>query len=348
MPKKRERVVEGAVFEINCGTKLTVKYFVSNSIVGVEDESGYVKEVRVSQLVTGSLDWKTATVPFSNFADRRVGEEFKLKCGVVVKVVDYKRATRVTVEDSYGNRKTTKYEKLKTGVLSWNSFLPDDSPYKVLHPENAPSVKVGDVFLLNCGVSVVVTRYTNRYCILVEDCEGNIKECTTSSLKSGSLSWSEFGHTSSRTLREKVPIGKVFESKVCGRFTILKVYGAKNITVCWELTEHIQQNCTKSQVLSGNLQDESVQKATSLRLNYVYHVFVNGDLAYIGKGKGKRYLHPKSGASSCAELNRHYFLGDKIEVVILKDGLSSIEASKLEKDMIWKMQPKYNKKYNNG
>ena len=43
---------------------------------------------------------------------------------------------------------------------------------------------------------------------------------------------------------------------------------------------------------------------------YVYIVFVNGVPKYVGKGKGDRFKHPISGASSVPELNRDFFNGD--------------------------------------
>lgn len=63
---------------------------------------------------------------------------------------------------------------------------------------------------------------------------------------------------------------------------------------------------------------------------YVYQAFVDGELKYIGKGKGKRYLHCLSGASSCPELNRDFHSGKKIEVIKYKEGIPESEAEGLE------------------
>lgn len=59
---------------------------------------------------------------------------------------------------------------------------------------------------------------------------------------------------------------------------------------------------------------------------YVYFVFVNGTLRYIGKGKKDRYKHPVSGASSCAELNRDHFAGKCVEVRLAARNLTESEA----------------------
>ena len=59
---------------------------------------------------------------------------------------------------------------------------------------------------------------------------------------------------------------------------------------------------------------------------YVYFVFVEGTLRYIGKGKKDRYKHPISGTSSCAELNRDHFAGKCIEVRLGARNLTDAEV----------------------
>lgn len=67
---------------------------------------------------------------------------------------------------------------------------------------------------------------------------------------------------------------------------------------------------------------------------YVYVVFVDKQLKYIGKGKEKRFEHACSGCSTVFGLNRDYFEGKLIEVGIAKDKMSETEALKLETAMI--------------
>lgn len=62
------------------------------------------------------------------------------------------------------------------------------------------------------------------------------------------------------------------------------------------------------------------------KVYYVYHCFVDGNLRYIGMGKGDRYKHCNSGKSSCAELNRDFLEDRKIDVQIIAKGLSKDEA----------------------
>ena len=80
---------------------------------------------------------------------------------------------------------------------------------------------------------------------------------------------------------------------------------------------------------------------------YVYQAFVDGELKYIGKGKGKRMDHCLSGASSCAELNRDFHAGKNIEVVKYKDKLQEFEAEDLEIMLLNEYKDKgiYNKRF---
>ena len=80
------------------------------------------------------------------------------------------------------------------------------------------------------------------------------------------------------------------------------------------------------------------QKAKLLSLQgkdyYVYMVFVDGHLRYVGKGKKERYKHAISGASSCPELNRDFFQEKCIEVRIGASGLTEKEALSLEEEYL--------------
>lgn len=67
---------------------------------------------------------------------------------------------------------------------------------------------------------------------------------------------------------------------------------------------------------------------------YVYQAYVDGELKYIGKGKGNRIDHCTSGKSSCAELNRDFHLGKEIKVIKYKEGLIASEADYFEMQLI--------------
>lgn len=73
----------------------------------------------------------------------------------------------------------------------------------------------------------------------------------------------------------------------------------------------------------------------SEKIYYVYAVFVDNALKYIGKGKGDRYLHTTSGCSHVYGLNESYFKGKLIEVGIIKENLEEREALELETGLIW-------------
>lgn len=75
--------------------------------------------------------------------------------------------------------------------------------------------------------------------------------------------------------------------------------------------------------------------------SYVYLVFVDKGLKYVGKGCGTRYKHALSGSSSVPELNRDFFAGKNIEVRFLIDSSTDFMATMLERDLIGSLHSKY-------
>lgn len=70
------------------------------------------------------------------------------------------------------------------------------------------------------------------------------------------------------------------------------------------------------------------------RVYYVYQAFVEGELKYIGKGKGNRAEHCYSGKSSCSELNRDFHAGKNIVVTKYEENLLESEAQIIESNLI--------------
>lgn len=68
--------------------------------------------------------------------------------------------------------------------------------------------------------------------------------------------------------------------------------------------------------------------------HYVYECYVDGELKYIGMGKGGRYKHCTSGTSSCSELNRDFHEGRQMEVKIVHKGLTEMKAKEIEASLI--------------
>jgi hypothetical protein len=75
---------------------------------------------------------------------------------------------------------------------------------------------------------------------------------------------------------------------------------------------------------------------------YVYQVVYCGEVIYIGKGIGPRYLHVKSGKSHVVELNRLFFAGEDVSVQIIKDNLNEGQALAYESELIRLHIPKCN------
>jgi hypothetical protein len=67
---------------------------------------------------------------------------------------------------------------------------------------------------------------------------------------------------------------------------------------------------------------------------YVYGCYVEGKLRYVGKGKGNRYTHCTSGASTSPALNRDFFSGKDMKVKKLRECLTDEDAKSIEKLLI--------------
>ncbi|WPJ20601.1 hypothetical protein vBPFY1MI_118 [Pseudomonas phage vB_PF_Y1-MI] len=77
-------------------------------------------------------------------------------------------------------------------------------------------------------------------------------------------------------------------------------------------------------------------------MSYVYVGEYNGQLVYVGKGKGTRFEHLNSGRSSCYEANRLHFAGGRLNVYKVVDGLTDGEAYELEQFIIFEAKPVWN------
>lgn len=68
--------------------------------------------------------------------------------------------------------------------------------------------------------------------------------------------------------------------------------------------------------------------------SYVYFATVDGEIKYIGKGESERWKHCISGSSHLRKLNKDLFMGREICVYMVKAGMTSDDALKLESDLI--------------
>jgi hypothetical protein len=71
-----------------------------------------------------------------------------------------------------------------------------------------------------------------------------------------------------------------------------------------------------------------------LRGYYVYEALVDGEIKYVGKGKGNRLLHVSSGRSSSKKLNAAVLSGGSVEVRKVAENLLEGEALELERKTI--------------
>lgn len=75
----------------------------------------------------------------------------------------------------------------------------------------------------------------------------------------------------------------------------------------------------------------------------VYAAILDNEIVYIGEGLIGRELHCTSGTSSVYGLNCAHFMGKTIDVEILAEVDTKQEAEHIEKEMILKHTPRFNK-----
>lgn len=81
---------------------------------------------------------------------------------------------------------------------------------------------------------------------------------------------------------------------------------------------------------------------------YVYLASIDGEVKYVGKGKGLRYQHVNSGVSSCYQANKAHFEGLFIEIDFYKYFEFEEDALLLEKELITSIQPPWNIIFNDS
>lgn len=371
----------GQKFTLKCGVEVTITEYTNSMNCIVEDATGASKKSTYTLLVNGSLGWfgfaHGVKIP-------NIGDEYTLKCGVVVSVTAFNNAKDVIVKDRQGNSKSTRLANLRSGCVHWKWNLKQEYKERIgrvftlkcgtvvtvkRHPNTSrvvvennetgdtavvrwhrllagsilwtglpPSVSVGDVYKLKCGVSVTVVKYTDTSNVVVVDEIGNTKTTRGRMLKEGSTSWDEF-------LKKDI-IGQEFTLK-CGTVISITEYETSNKIQVSDRKGNSKFvsliNLQRGQV---SWKDILLPHWNYLNVNteayYVYLVRYKGSIIYIGKGKGNRYLHPTSGQSNNKELNRLYFSGETVEVSIHKEGITNEEAATIEAEMIKLHQPRFN------
>lgn len=255
---------------------------------------------------------------------------------------------------NYIDSKNVYIKNLETGeeLRSRNEVLQGKRGRKIQYKpkqKHMPSPKLGDRFLTNHYGWITVVKLSGYYIDVQFDNTGFIKENVyRAKVHTGGIKDDSIGRLSSKAFKQLFVKGSIFTTKNFGDIEVVEVKDSKAITIKWLDTGRIQKSITSTEIRSGNLCD--YQRKTEWDFlgvgdkHYVYGVKHKGEIVYVGKGVGRRYLHTCNGRSHNKELNRIYFCeGEKVEVFIILSGITdSKQAQRLEKEFILELNPKYN------
>ena len=294
----------------------------------------------------------------------KVGDKFIAKPDVEVTVVEYHSAMEIVVEDAVGNSRLVNAYQLKKGELTWLTKLGKirkNSRGKVdLRVNNSgnvrrPSPKVGERYLSNKDgwYEIIEIKSYKDMTIKFED-SGAVKSgvycCHAYTGKVADIT----KNLSSRSLLHKeFPVGGRHTSETYGDFTVLEYVDSCTVNLLWHETGNTELSVSAERLRSGSARDTPEYNKLYNYLSpkegqhYVYLARLSGEIIYVGSGYAKRYLHCRNGRSHNKELNRLYFTGTEVEVVIHKDGLSKEHSLGMEKHLIELLEPYCNKqRYN--
>ena len=141
-------------------------------------------------------------------------------------------------------------------------------------------------------------------------------------------------------------IDRAYKTKSAG-FEYLYILDFKKLSkVSYVVTNGLDMKVADS-AKEDELRKYNTFRASKYSKHYVYVAYgKDGDVLYVGKGIGDRYKHCDSGISSNYLLNRHHFnssYNGGMVVDIVKTFDNDIDALIYEKELIFKLDPLYNK-----
>lgn len=141
-------------------------------------------------------------------------------------------------------------------------------------------------------------------------------------------------------------IDRAYKTKGAGFEDLYALDFKKLSKVSYVVTEGLDMK------VADNAKEDELRKYEAFKISkyskhYVYVAYgINEDVLYVGKGVGDRYKHCDSGISSNYLLNRHHFnssCNGGMIVDIVKTFDNDTDALIYEKELIFKLDPLYNK-----
>lgn len=266
-----------------------------------------------------------------------VGYKFKSKCGYDLEVVEVFSPSAVKVVDILGRSKVLSSTAIANRIFKWTYI---DGSFCDNIGARKPRVVIGDILSSNYyGKFEVVSQEGKFYSIKFVN-SGYVKQCCTAkNLLNGTVCDNSVEQYS--TTREKYKAGTIIENKSGDKLVVLEYISSSEVKCKWLHSGVVCSYTTTALNKPANLVHRDRIKYEHSG-HYIYYVYYQGVVVYVGRGKGKRYMHPNSGKSSCRELNKLHFLGTVFEVEIVEDSLSYEQSKISEKIHIKKFTGLFN------
>ena len=252
-----------------------------------------------------------------------VGYKFKSKCGYDLEVVDVYSPHAIKVVDSLGRSKVLSGGAIANKTFKWTYI---DGSFCDNLGARTSRVNIGDIFDSRYyGKFEVISQEGKFYTVRFLNTDYVKHCCTTKNILIGYFCDNSVERYNQA--RDKFKAGTVLTNDLDEKLEVVQYNNSSEVICRWADTGEIVKYSTETLKKPSKLVRKTLERDEHIA-HYIYYVYYNERVVYVGRGKGKRYLHPNSGKSSCRELNRLHFEGVEFAVKIIVDGLSYEESKK--------------------
>jgi hypothetical protein len=271
-----------------------------------------------------------------------VGYKFTSKCGEELEVIEIVSSSNILVSDCIGRTKRLTSAAIANKSFKWkysNGLFCERKP----RSNKQTIVDIGKVFKSNFyGDFEVIEKVGGKFTVRFLE-TGAIKDkVSVDNVLVGAVKDPSLPAYSKYSTMFKA--GTILRGNKNGNIIVVDFISHNKIVCKWENSGNIKIYCGTALVNYNRMKDSAQSYDKRYDGNYIYYVYHEGDVVYVGRGKGRRYLHANSGRSSCRELNKLHFQGVVFNVEVVESGLSYNESKEAEKIHMKRFETLWNEK----